>query len=101
MLSIGIERHYHGCARIGHQAVAGPKRGATAAVDHVPGDGCAVGTRDVAGPVARTVIDHKDGRLGPANPLGDPGQDLGEAALLVVCGYYDSHLAFEMTREIF
>ena len=67
VLAVGVERHDDDRARVGHQPVAGPQRGAAAAVDHVARDGRAVGAGDVARAVARAVVDDQHGGLDAAD----------------------------------
>jgi hypothetical protein len=54
--------------------------------------------RDVAGPVARPVVDDEHRSLDPANRSGDPGEDLADAVLLVVGGDHDRHPVAELGR---
>ncbi len=57
VLAVGVEGDDDVGAGVGHQPVAGAKRGAAAAVDHVARDRDPVLAGDVAGAVPRAVVD--------------------------------------------
>ena len=69
-----------------------------AAVDHVAGDDRAVGGGDLAGAVARAVVDDQDRGLDPADLGGDPVEDRADVVGLVVGGDEDADLVAEALR---
>ena len=89
VLAVGVQGDDDGRARVGEQPVAGAQRGAAAAVDHVAGDDRAVLGGDLAGAVARAVVDDQDRGLDPADLIRNPVEDVADAVGLVVGG--DQH----------
>ena len=61
----------------------------------MPGDGGAVGARDVARGVARAVVHHQYLGLQATDLCRNAGQHLAEALLLVVGGNHDRDLVAE------
>ena len=80
VLAVGVERDHDLGAGVGHQPVAGAQRGAAAAVDEVARDHRAVLGGDLAGAVARAVVDHEDGGLDSAHLGRDPVEDPGRCS---------------------
>ena len=99
VLAVGVERHDDARAGVDHQAVAGAQRGAAAEVGHVARHRGAVLARDVARPVARSVVHHQHRRLQPADHRRDAGEDLADVVLLVVGRDHDRDLVAEALRQ--
>ncbi len=100
VLAVGVERDHDLGPGVDHQPVAGAQRRTAAAVDHVAGDDRAVLGGDVAGAVARAVVD--DEHLGPhAADLGrHPLEHVADVLGLVIGGDDDRDLAAEALGQL-
>ena len=100
VLAVGVERHHDLGAGFDHQPVAGAQRRAAAAVDHVAGDDRAVLGGDVAGPVARAVVDDQHRGLDAADLARHQVEHLADVLGLVVGGDEDRDPAAEALRQL-